>query len=380
VYLLAVFCLVAGLALYFSSPRQAAREQRRASVGSLNGDGQQASEPVSAVRSYRVAPVDGPRSVEVTGLLEPVRSVVVAAEVEGRVIEVPVDDHARVEAGDVLARLDPVLLRAAVDRAEASVQRAASARRLAELELERRRGLARKDVASAAELDRAESEATERSAALLEARAVLEDSRARLERSEIRAPFAGFVHHLHVDPGAYLRPGSQVADIVDLSEVEVGISVTDRQIVALGVGDPVVVEVALYAGEEFEGAIVGLGRATDAGSRKYPVTTRLPNPDERLLPGMVATVHLGLPSAGTVLELPRTAIRREFEIDYVFVLEPDGEDGARARRRRVVSRAVPFSPESVEIVTGLAAGERVAVSGVRELRDGVAVRVSGDGL
>jgi hypothetical protein len=95
---------------------------------------------------------------------------------------------------------------------------------------------------------------------------------------------------------------------------------------------------------------------------------------------MVATVHLGLPSAGTVLELPRTAIRREFEIDYVFVLEPDGEDGARARRRRVVSRAVPFSPESVEIVTGLAAGERVAVSGVRELRDGVAVRVSGDGL
>jgi multidrug efflux pump subunit AcrA (membrane-fusion protein) len=59
----------------------------------------------------------------------------------------------------------------------------------------------------------------------------------------------------------------------------------------------------------------------------------------------------------------------------VFVLEPDENGRARARRRRVVTRSVPFAPETVEIVSGLQDGERVAVSGVRELRDGVLVRV-----
>jgi RND family efflux transporter MFP subunit len=172
-----------------------------------------------------------------------------------------------------------------------------------------------------------------------------------------------------------LRPGSEVAQLVDLSTVEVGIEVMDRQVVALQVGQPVGVEVSVYAGERFKGTVAAVGRATRQGSRKYPVTVRLPNPDEKLLPGMVATAHLALAAAAPSLKLPREAVRREFEIEYVFVLEPDENGWARARRRRVVTRAVPFAPETVEIVSGLRDGERVAVSGVRELRDGVLVRV-----
>jgi membrane fusion protein (multidrug efflux system) len=191
----------------------------------------------------------------------------------------------------------------------------------------------------------------------------------------VRAPFAAVVHRLELEPGAYLRPGSEVAQLVDLSTVEVGIEVTDRQVVALQVGQPVWVEVPVYAGERFEGTIAALGRAAQEGTRKYPVTVRLPNPDEKLLPGMVTTAHLRLAAAAPSLKIPREAVRREFEIEYVFVLEPDESGRARARRRRVVTRSVPFAPETVEIVSGLRDGERVAVSGVRELRDGVLVRV-----
>lgn len=361
------------LIFFYTSPRAVARRARVALEEEPGGAAP--AEPGVQVMAQVVRLSAEAATVEVTGLIEPVRSVVVAAEVEGRVLEVPVEEHSRVQAGEVLLRVDPVFLRVAAQRAEAAVERARAVHKLARLEMQRQRGLARGEVVSAADLDRAQSEDRSTHAALLEARAALEDAQARLERAEVRAPFAAVVHRLELEPGAYLRPGSEVAQLVDLSTVEVGIEVTDRQVVALQVGQPVWVEVPVYAGERFEGTIAALGRAAQEGTRKYPVTVRLPNPDEKLLPGMVTTAHLRLAAAAPSLKIPREAVRREFEIEYVFVLEPDESGRARARRRRVVTRSVPFAPETVEIVSGLRDGERVAVSGVRELRDGVLVRV-----
>jgi membrane fusion protein (multidrug efflux system) len=376
---LAALAFLGGILFFYTSPRAVSRRDRVASVDS-GPPAPAPSEPGLQVVAQTVRIADEPATVEVTGLVEPIRSVVVAAEVEGRVAEVPVEEHSRVEAGDVLVRLDPVFLQVAVHRAEAAVQRAQAARELARLDFERQKGLARGQVASAADLDRARSEERSTYAALLEARAALEDARARLERSEVRAPFAAVVHRLDLEPGAYLNVGSRVAELVDLSTVEIGIEVTDRQVVALRVGDPVFAEVSVYAGERFEGTIAGIARAVQDGTRKYPVTVRLPNPDEKLLPGMVSTAHLRLAASGPSLRVPREAVRREFELEYVFVLEPDENGWALARRRRVVTRRVPFAPETVEVVTGLEDGERIAVSGLRGLRDGVRVRLGEDGV
>ena len=374
---LAGLSFVGGLIFFYTSPRAVARRARLPSVES-GPSAPAPPEPGVQVVAWTVRSTNEPAIVEVTGLIEPIRSVVVAAEVEGRVAEVPVEEHSRVEAGDVLVRLDPVFLRVAVHRAEAAVQRARAAHGLAQLEFKRQQGLARGQVASAADLDRAQSEERSTYAAVLEAKAVLEDARARLERSEVRAPFAAVIHRLELEPGAYLKTGSPVAELIDLSTVEVGIEVTGRQVVALRVGQPVSVEVPVYAGERFEGTIFAIGRAARDGTRKYPIIVRLANPDEKLLPGMVGTAHLRLAASGPSLRIPREAVRREFEIEYVFVVEPDENGWARARRRRVVTRTVPFAPETVEVVTGLDEGDRVAVSGVRGLRDGVRVQVRED--
>jgi membrane fusion protein (multidrug efflux system) len=377
---LAGLAFAGGLLFFYTSPRAVDRRARVASVETGPSAAPAPTESGVPVVAQTVRVTDERATVEVTGLVDPIRSVVVAAEVEGRVAEVPVEEHSRVEAGDVLIRLDPVFLQVAVQRAEAAVQRAQAARELARLDFERQQGLARGQVASAADLDRARSEERSTYAALLEAKAALEDAQARLERSEVRAPFAAVVHRLDLEPGAYLRTGSEVAELVDLSTVEVGIEVTDRQVVALKVGRPVSVEVPVYAGERFEGTIFAIGRAAQDGTRKYPITVRLPNPGERILPGMVSTVHLRLASSGPSLQIPREAVRREFELEYVFLVEPDEDGSARARRRRVVTRVVPFAPEKLEVVDGLGEGERVVVSGVRGLRDGVRVRVGEDGL
>jgi membrane fusion protein (multidrug efflux system) len=311
-------------------------------------------------------------------VLAPIRSVVVAAEVAGRVVAVGAEEHERVEEGAVLIEVERTFLEAAVERARAQLLRAQAAHGLAVTELERQRGLAEREVASEAQLDRASNEERASYAGLLDARAALSDARTRLEKTAITAPFAGVVNSLDLEPGAYLQPGQAVVELLDLSEIEVEFGVTDREVVALQVGDPVSVQVDVFPEESFAGSIAQVGHAADEESRKYPVQAHVPNPDGRLLASMLGRVRFSVGNSSPAIWIPRRALQREFELDYLFVLE--GDSGAAVvERRRVKTRPVPFRPGLIEVIEGLGNGERVAVSGVRQLREGQRVRVVGDG-
>ena len=130
-------------------------------------------------------------------------------------------------------------------------------------------------------------------------------------------------------------------------------------------------QVEAYRGEIFEGQVLRVGRASDVLTKKFPVQIEVSNSDGRLLPGMIATVRVNLNSAAERLLVPRDATLKEFGLVSVFVIEtaPAGE-GFVARRRRIKVRAVPFEPVSLEVLSGLTAGERIALSQVRQLRDG----------
>jgi membrane fusion protein (multidrug efflux system) len=371
---LAGLVLVAALWLLRTSPGAEAERERSTLA---RGVGIDETSPPPAPRFQVDALVtretDAPVVVDVAAVLEPVRQVTLAAEVAGKVVELAVQEHDHVAVGDALVRLDPDLPEAALERARASLVRGEASARLARAELGRQQDLSRRGVASAAELERTESQAETTAAEVAELRAALREAETRLTKTTLRAPFGGIVTDLDLDPGAYVQPGSPVATLVDLSEIEVEVGVDDRQVLALVAGDPVRVRVDVYPGEWFEGRIVSVGRAPDPQTRKYPVPVRLPNPDERLLPGMLGSVRFELAASGQTLRIPRRAVLREFELDYVYVLEDANGDRATARRRRITTRGVPFRPDLVEVATGLEAGERIAVSAVRELREGLPV-------
>jgi membrane fusion protein (multidrug efflux system) len=381
---LAAAALLGALLMFWTSPEAVARREREAAAKEARGV---AAEPAVA----KLAPAEARLAVEVhvarreirsvtselSAVLAPIRSVVVAAEVGGRVVAVNAEEHRRVEAGASLIELERTFLEAALERARAQLLRAEAAHGLARTELERQRGLAEREIASEAQLDRASNQERAGYAALLDARAALLDARTRLEKTVITAPFAGVVNSLDLEPGAYLQPGQPVVELLDLSEIEVGFGVTDREVVALRVGDAVSLRVDVFPEEWFEGTIAQVGRAADERTRKYPVQAHVPNPEGRLLASMLGKVRFHVGESGPVIWIPRRALQREFELDYVFVLERDG--GAPvARRRRVTTRSVPFRPDLIEVIEGLDDGERVAVSSVRELRAGQRVRVAGD--
>jgi len=381
----AAAALLGAMLMFWTSPDAVARRERDAAASATGGEATElavASEASAqarfAVETHVARREIGNITVELSAVLAPIRSVVVAAEVGGQVVAVNAEQHERVEAGAVLIEIERTFLEAAVERARAQLLSAKAGHGLAVTELERQRGLAEREVASEAQLDRASNQERASYAAVLDARAALSDARTRLGKTAITAPFAGVVNSLDLEPGAYLQPGQAVVELLDLSAIEVEFGVTDREVVALQVGDPVSLRVDVFPEEWFAGSIAQVGSAADDRTRKYPVQAQVPNPDGRLLASMLGKVRFSVGNSSPAIWIPRRALQSEFELDYLFVLEGDSS-APLARRRRVKTRSVPFRPGLIEVIEGLGDGERVAVSGVRELREGQRVRIEADG-
>lgn len=311
----------------------------------------------------------------ISGLLEPRRHVDLFAEIDGRVIEVGADELDRVEADQLLLRMDPLLAQIAIQRALAAVERAESQGVLAEANLKRNQGLADLDAASRAALDTSEDAFRQARASRLEAEASLAEAQDRLAKKTVRAPFAGVLREFPVEAGEYVRLGERVAELLDVDQLELSIGLTDNQVIDVVLGATVAVEVVSRPGEIFSGRIDGVGGAIDSETRKFPVRIELDNQDGRLLPGMVAVVDLVLGQGRSEMTLPLDAVMDEFGLKQVFVVTPDGEGGWVAHKRRIDVHTIPFLPTELGVTAGLVEGDYIAVSSIRQLRDGMAVRV-----
>ncbi len=312
------------------------------------------------------------------GVLEARRDVEIFSETHGRLLEAGAEEMDSVREGAVLLRVDPTLARASVERAEAALARTESQLELARINLERRRSLVERQVSSESQLDVDENAQRIAAAALREARAQRDEARDQLSKKTIVAPFDGVLRSFPVEVGEYVREGQRLGEILDLSAVRISVGLTDTEVVSLAPGAPAEVEVEAFPGERFAGRVLRVGRASDAETKKFPVEVEIPNGDGRLLPGMVARVNLDLGVEEPVVLIPREATIDEFGLRFVFLVESNGA-GAVARRRQVQVRDVPFRPGLLRVTEGLAAGDRIATSGIRQLADGTPVAPGGSG-
>ena len=165
-----------------------------------------------------------------------------------------------------------------------------------------------------------------------------------------------------------------INELLDVEKLEITIGLNDTQIVSVEKGRPVNLRVEALAGEPFVGEVDAVGGALDQGTRKFPVRIEVDNTQGRLLPGMVAVIDLELGAPREEILLPLEAIVDEFGLKYAYVIQPDGPDQWVAEKRRIEVRSLPFLPTQVAVKAGVTEGELVALSSVRQLRDGLAVR------
>ncbi|MHB1168040.1 MAG: efflux RND transporter periplasmic adaptor subunit [Longimicrobiales bacterium] len=319
----------------------------------MRGRGPDAVTPVAvaAVERGEIA-----RSVSVSGVIEPIRSVGVNAQVAGALLSVNVEEGSLVRQGQVLAQIDDRELRAQALSAQAQLEVARSAYERAEQLRDRR-------VITLPEYERDR-------AAYAAAQATVDQLRTRLGYTTVNAPVSGVVTAKLVEAGDVVANQTRLFDIADISTMVVRVGVSELDVVELGIGDEVQIVLDAYPGRALAGHIRRIFPSANPDTRLVPVEVAFDEASARVArPGFLARVTFRLSAQEGVLLIPAGALVGGQGSQSVFVVEND-----RAIRRTVETGLT--SSGRVEIVNGLDGSEVVVTAGSNMLRDGAAVRVS----
>jgi HlyD family secretion protein len=227
------------------------------------------------------------------------RQATISAEIIGRISEVLIEEGMRVEAGQVVARLDSRLVRIDLEVQEANARAAEAMAAEAERTLKRRRGLVKGDVVSEAQLSEAEANAASARAQADLAEAQAERQRALLEKHEIRAPFAGVVTTKDAQPGEIVSPSAAgggftrtgICTVVDMDSLEIEVDVNEAFISRVSAGQAVRATLDAYPDWEIPASVIAIIPTADRSRATVRVRIKIESKDPRILPEMAAKVQ-----------------------------------------------------------------------------------------
>jgi len=300
-----------------------------------------------------------PQYMEAVGTVKAARGVELTAEGSGAVTGIYFDSGETVKAGQLLVQLNDRVEQASKRHQQASLQ-------LARLLFERDSKLIANQSISQTQFDQSRADLQRAEAQLAETEAVLETKR-------LLAPFGGTMGIRQVDLGDYVSPGTVIATLQDLSELEVEFTVPSRHVAALGIGMRAILTVDAYQDRVFDAVVDAIEPQIDPSTRNLMVNARVMDPGG-LLPGIFARVQLELGEPRRLVTVPETAVDYSLYGDTVYVLAQDKADGSlRAESRLVKVGAVRDSRAA--ILSGVKNGERVVTAGQNKLYRGAAVQV-----
>jgi membrane fusion protein (multidrug efflux system) len=309
--------------------------------------------PAIAVTTELAAVQSLERTVDFVGTLHADARAEVAAEVEGRLLEVKADLGDQVEADQVLATLAGAELEAKLAEAEAVFERS-------KRDEERARRLRDQGVISPQEFD-------ELTSALDVAQARREVLAIQVEKTKVRAPFRGRIAQRLVDVGNYVRTGTTLYVLVADDPLRLRGEIPERYSAELEPGDPVRARAAAYPDLVIHGRVTRISPAADPEHRALTIEALVPNTEGRLKPGFFAKAEVITGVDDQVVVIPAEGLIEYAGVERVFVIDEEG-----TARSRTVHAGTRLGAR-VEILEGLSAGDRIATSGLAHLVDGARV-------
>ncbi len=350
------------------------------------------------------------RVVEAVGTLFPIDEVIVSAEIEGRVDEVPADLGDSLQQGQVLVRISEEEQRYLVAQTEAQLRQALERLGLksendkvrdiretpdvrraqadlfdAQQRFKRVRELVDQGIGSAQDLDGAEARFKALQAAydsslyqtrnLIQEverfRAVLDLQRKKLRDATVRAPFAGFVKERHVTAGQYVQPNTPLFALVKTDPIRLRAEIPERMAPWVKVGQTADVWVEAYQERKFQGRIWRISPTVDQSKRTFVVEALIQNPAGELKPGSFARARVQTSLVEQISLVPVRAVNYVLGSNKVYVV----------RNQRIDAREVKLGDrfdQDVEILDGVREGEQVATTQLARLDAGSQVRVAGN--
>jgi RND family efflux transporter MFP subunit len=335
--------------------------------------------------------------LDASGYVVARRQATVASKITAKMVELDIEEGDRVKAGQIIARLDDTNIRAALNQASAQLDFAKAS--LAETQVnlvnaqrdyDRQKSLLPSHFVSQAAVDNAQTSldalraqlATQRSNVDVVARAMSVAER-NLDDTIVRAPFSGIVTVKAAQPGEMVSPISAgggftrtgIGTIVDMDSLEIQVDVNENFINRVRPDQQASAKLNAYPDWQIPAHVIAVIPTADRSKGTVTVRLALDQKDARILPEMGVRVSFladpsqdagGKPASGVILS--SNAVQGSGTAGVVFVVHDD------VLERRTV-RLGASSGDSVTVLSGLAAGERVAVGDFVQMKDGVKIHV-----
>lgn len=334
---------VAGIVLLLAGNKKKIQEQT-ASVSEAEG--------TEVVTTYTVTRENCNRAFSSNGVAQATSELNFVSEVTGRVIAVYVDKGSRVAKGTPLLKIDSELLEADYKATLASYE-------ALKKDEERFTNSYEAGGVSSQQLDNIRTQ-------LVAAESRLAVSKWKLDNAVVKAPMAGTINNRFVEPGALIAPNVPLFEIVDGSRIKVICNVPEAKVKLIKVGQKVTAVSGDTGADSFTGTVKSIGVKNDRGLN-YPVEVILDR-DAALRVGMYLKVNFDSAEEQTGILIPRKAVVGSVLSANVYVAE-DGK-----AEKRDVTLGDMFG-DNIEILSGLAEGEKIIISGLMNVSDGVDIKI-----
>ncbi|HYK00781.1 MAG TPA: efflux RND transporter periplasmic adaptor subunit [Thermoanaerobaculia bacterium] len=351
---------------------------------------------VAAAKAIASGSGSGGSVLNASGYVTARRRATVSSKVTGKVEDIFIEEGMQVKAGQQLARLDASYASRGLALAKAEATAAGSALeetrvriREAQLDYERAERLTSSQISSRADLDRARAQLdavrarlAAQSDQLSTAQRQVDLQSQTMDDTVIRAPFDGVVITKDAQPGEMISPVSAgggftrtgICTIVDMGSLEIEVDVNEAYINRVFPNQRVEAVLDAYPDWKIPAHVITAVPTADRQKATVRVRIAFDQKDTRVLPDMGVKVSFITDQAAaaaqtTIIEVPKSAIRRDGAQDIVFVLAND-----RAERRAV--KVASSQGDTARLVSGVREGEKVVVAGPAELKDGERVKVT----
>lgn len=311
-------------------------------------------QPPVTVAATQVKTQQWPTKITASGDLEAKNGVQITPQQNGQVVNIMFDSGDMVKKGQPLVKQDTQL-------DKATLQKQIAALKLAKINEKRQQRLVKKGVASQADLDKARSN-------LAQAKAQVMKTKTIIRQKTIRAPFTGKIGLDQTNAGQYLTTSSQIAYLRQLSPLHVNFDVPQQDLPKLSVGNTIKLKTNAYPGQTFPAKITAINSQVNDQTRNITIQGTVPNPDNKLAPGMFVNVSVRLPGHNKVITVPQTAISFNLYGDIVYILHPTdkkhGDDNKKVYKvEQKVVQVKRRRGNEAAISKGLKPGDLVVTAG-----------------
>jgi len=331
----------------------------------------------SAARTVRVStmvlePTTFQEIIPITGSVSAPEDASLSAQAAGTLTSL-VEVGTRVAEGDVVARLDDRLIRAALDQARANLESVESQASLAEETWRRQEPLYRDSIISALEFENVTTQRNQARAALAQANAAVAQAEQQFENTYIRAPFPGTVEERFANAGEQVMPGSPVARIVNTRNLKVVAGVPEVYAADIRVGSAVHLSFRAYGDASREETISFVGSVINPQSRTFSIEVAIDNRSGVLKPAMIADLKITRRVLEDQIVIPQTAILRDENGSSVY-LTVSGDDG-RIAERQAIEPGPSYAGQTV-VLQGLSVGDEIIIAGQTSVAEGDKVEIA----